>query len=294
MSFEKQTRTSHKKIAIIGLGLIGGSLGFVLKKRFPNYEVIGLSRSPAKINLAKKKAIIDWGSIHSRKVLNQADLVFICTPVSAITHWIGEAEKWGKSGMLVTDVGSTKQEIVRWAESQRFKKICFVGAHPMAGSHQSGIEFARSDLFRGSLTFVTKTPKTDSEALKKIVNFWKKISERVVVLNPSQHDRITAQISHTPHALASILLLSVSRNFLSYAASGFLDTTRIAQGDPGLWLDILMSNNLFLIQALRRHLKMVDQFIGYLKRGRKSKIFSLLKKSSMMRKKINHPPQTLV
>src|SRR3989338_9195903 len=157
-----------RKVAIIGLGLIGGSLGLVLKKRFRGIEVMAISRSSAKIKSAVRRKAIDWGSTNPEKVLPLADLVIICTPVSSIPAWIRLADKFSKYSTHVTDVGSTKGSLVRWAEKKKFNHIRFVGSHPMAGSHQSGMEYAQDSLFDGSLTFVTKTPKTDPAGLRKI------------------------------------------------------------------------------------------------------------------------------
>ncbi len=273
-----------QKIVIVGLGLIGGSLGLTFRKKNPAWEIIGLSRTSGKIRQARKKKAIDWGSTRPSEVLPKADVVFICTPVSTIPSWIARAERYCRLGTVVTDVGSTKQEIIRWVEKRSFKKISFVGSHPMAGSHQSGIDFSREDLFLDSITFVTKTPKTNPQALKKILLFWKRISKRVFLIDPTVHDQIVAQISHTPHALAALLVLSVSKKVLPFAASGFLDTTRISQGDPLMWRDILVSNRKFLARSLRRYHHLVARLIGDLEKARPDQIHRLLKQASKIRR----------
>ncbi len=276
-----------RKIAIIGLGLIGGSLGLRLKKRFPGTEVMGISRSSAKIKLARRRKAIDWGSVSPEKILSRADLVVICTPVSSIPGWIRKAETWARPETLVTDVGSTKGDLVRWAERQKFKNIIFIGSHPMAGSHHSGMKFANENLFDGSFTFVTRTPRTHPAVLKKIVTFWKKISDKVHILNPQVHDRIVSEISHAPHALAALMVLTASSASLPFAASGFLDTTRVAQGEPGLWRDIFTANRHFVLRNLREKRRHLDCFIDFLAKNQTASIYRWLQKASRTRSRLS-------
>ncbi|HNV85349.1 MAG TPA: prephenate dehydrogenase/arogenate dehydrogenase family protein [Candidatus Omnitrophota bacterium] len=273
-----------KKVTIVGIGLIGGSLGLALRKKFPGIEVIGLSRSLQKIARAKKKGLIDWGSRDPRKAFSNADLIVIATPVSLIFQWIREAEKWAKPGTVVTDVGSTKGEIVRRAEREKFRNIRFVGSHPMAGSHESGMEFAEKDLFKGSLVFVAKTRQTDSGALKAMIVFWKKICGKVIVLDPVKHDRIVADISHIPHALASLLVQNVPSRSLPFASSGFLDTTRVAQGDPRLWTDIFRTNKTSILRGLSIYRKALDRFAAGLRSRQEGILYRFLAKSSKIRR----------
>ena len=277
-----------RKVAIIGLGLIGGSLGLVLKKRFRGIEVMAISRSSAKIQLAVRRKAIDRGSTKPDKILPFADLIIICTPVSSIPSWITLAEKFAKPGTHVTDVGSTKAALIRWAERKKTHNIRFVGSHPMAGSHQSGMEYAQDSLFDGSLTFVTKTPKTDPAALKKITAFWKRISKRICVLSPSAHDKIVSEISHAPHALAAMMVLTAAPLSLPFAASGFLDTTRVAQGDPGLWRDIFEANRHFVLKNLKEKKRHLDRFIGFLAKNDTQAVHRWLQKASLTRRRLGH------
>lgn len=275
-----------RKVAIIGLGLIGGSMGLLLRRRKSEYEVIGLSRSQEKLNRAREIGVIDWGSIVPEDVLTKADLVVIATPVSLIPFWAEECERMAKPGTIVTDVGSTKRDVVCWADKKSFKKISFVGAHPMAGSHQAGIESAKEELFTDSFTFVTKTRKTDPEALKTVIGFWKKISREVILLSPEEHDRIVADISHVPHALASILIHGTPKESLPFAASGFMDTTRISQGDVHLWIDIFLSNKRFVAKGLKRQKKVLEGFIRNLESGNRDVLLKFLEKAAAVRKSL--------
>jgi prephenate dehydrogenase len=250
-------------------------------------EVIGLTRSPEKARDAENRGVVDWGTVHPREALRSADTVVIATPVSAVPHWIAEAERWVPEGTLVTDMGSAKQAIVVWADRQRFRKVRFVGAHPMAGSHESGIESARPDLFDGSFTFVTRGPHTTPSALKAAISFWRRIGERVVVIRPAEHDRIVAETSHLPHLLATLLIRGASRRYLPYAATGFMDTTRIAQGDPKLWVDIMLANRSFLLKLLGKHRRLLEGMIHLLESRNRSLLEAWLKQAAEIRKKLS-------
>ncbi|MBI4549827.1 MAG: prephenate dehydrogenase/arogenate dehydrogenase family protein [Candidatus Omnitrophica bacterium] len=280
---------SPRTIAIVGLGLIGGSLGLAFKKKFPRARVLGLSRSSAKIARAKKIKAIDGGSTDARRVLSRADLVMICTPVSKIPFWIRETERWARPGCLVTDVGSTKREIVSRAEKSGLRKIRFVGSHPMAGSHQTGLEAARKDLFRGSVCFVTRTKRSDPSAVRSVAAVWRKLAGRVVVLDPSRHDRVAAQISHLPHALAALLVVNTPLAALPFAAAGFRDSTRIAQGDPRLWKDIFLTNRAFLLRGLRKQVVSMERLMKLLKASDSASLERLLARAATIRRKMKTP-----
>src|SRR3989338_904565 len=140
---------------IIGLGLLGGSLGRALRQIFPKATVIGASRSRSKIRLAKRKGFITRGTTKLSEAVKFCDCIFICTPVDTIPKFISQIDRFARSGTMVTDVGSTKAELIRWVEKKKFKNIHFVGSHPMAGSHLTGLQHATGDLYRSSFTFVT-------------------------------------------------------------------------------------------------------------------------------------------
>src|SRR3989338_2338861 len=163
----------HATFVIVGLGLLGGSLAAAIRKHFRSAKVIAISRNPRKIAFAKKKKLIHEGfTKFSDQALRNADFVFVCSPVDTVPKLILETDRFAKPGTIVTDVGSTKSEIVRWAERRRFKRIQFVGSHPLAGSHLTGVEHARRDLFQGAFVFVTPTPKSSRQAVRSISSFW--------------------------------------------------------------------------------------------------------------------------
>jgi len=155
-------------------------------------------------------------------------------------------------GSILTDVGSTKGQIVRTLERLLPPQVAFVGAHPLTGSEQRGLEAARPDLFDGSLCVVTATPKTPRRALRLVTQLWKPLVRRVVVVAPQTHDRLLAQVSHLPHLLAFCLIEATNRGALPFAPRSFLEVTRVAKSDPDLWDDIFFSNRSALLEAMDR------------------------------------------
>lgn len=229
---------------------MGGSLAAICRKRFPKARVIGVSRNRKALKYAHHKRWIHQGIQRLEQGVTHADLIILCTPVGVIREYLKRIDRVAKPGALVTDVGSVKSEIVRWVDRQRFSRICFVGAHPMVGSHLRGITVAQDRLFEQGYTFLTKSPKTDRQACRQIMQFWKKVSLRIVEISPEKHDRIVAFISHLPHVVAACLVLSVPKKMLGFASTGFKETTRVAQGHPSIWLPIFQENTKSILKAL--------------------------------------------
>lgn len=278
------------RITIVGLGLIGGSLAAASRRAFPKARIVGVTRSRGALSYAKKRNWIDEGFRDLEKVSpppaalsrRWGDLVILCTPVDTLRGFLERLDRFAPRGTVVTDTGSVKGFLVRWAEKQQWRRITFIGAHPMAGSHERGIEHARANLFKGSLTFVT--PGRDSEMvgatqaspLRVVKHFWRKISGRVTVVPPETHDALTGEISHLPHFLASLLVASVSGASLRFATSGFLDTTRVAQADPGIWVPIFFENRKELNRALRNFEQALRRAQAILKTRDRAKLKRLL------------------
>ena len=283
---------NNKHIAIIGLGLMGGSLALALKKRFKRITIHGVSRNKVKIRSAIKNKIIDCGTCELHRLLTseKIDIIFIATPVKVVTSFISSIEKHVRYKVIVSDLGSTKSEIMRWVDRHKFKFIQFVGSHPMAGSHQSGIDAAQNDLYDNSLCFVIKTKKTPKGAFAVISRLWKALGMQTVTVKPDVHDKIVAKVSHLPHAVASMLAGTILQNnpaIIKFAGPGFFDTTRIAQSAPSLWVDIFLSNQKNVIFELNRFRKNIDSFISIIKKKDAKKLESFLNKAYMQRKKDN-------
>lgn len=236
-----------KTITIVGLGLMGGSLAAACRRKFPRARVIGVSRNASALQFALRKKWIHEGTRDLAKAACISDLIILCTPVDSLEPLLAKINQYARRGTLVTDVGSVKGKISRAA--RRFKNVSFIGAHPMAGSHARGIEAAGPDLYTDHLTFITAPKSAPGYAAVK--SFWKIISGKLAEVDPERHDEIVAQISHLPHTAASSLAMAPSQSALPFAAKGFLDSTRIAQGDASVWVPILLSNRKAVGRAFR-------------------------------------------
>ena len=252
-----------KTIAIVGLGLMGGSLAAACRKKFPKSRLIGISRDVRALRFAKKKKWVHEAAKDLRS-LASANLIILCTPVDTLKSMLVKIDKFAARGTLVTDVGSVKGEVARWARGRRFRNIQFVGSHPMTGSHERGISAARPDLYQNSFTFVTPGAKFVTGAVR---NFWRKLGSRVVVLSAEEHDKITAEISHLPHLAAVCLALTPQTKSFQHAGPGFSDATRIAQGHPSIWVPIFRSNRRSVLDALKGFQKNLRHFQKALQKG---------------------------
>lgn len=238
---------SFKQVTIVGLGLIGGSLGMAIRQKRLAQTVVGFSRKPETMKRAKARGAIDAATADLVEAVLDADLVILAAPISQIISLGQKAAKAMKPGSILTDVGSTKGEIVRALEHAVPQRVAFVGAHPIAGSELSGIDAASADIFDAGYCILTPTPRTDPAALKQVESLWKAIASRVVRMNVLSHDRRLAVGSHLPHLLAFILTAMLPKDF--EVPRSFVEMTRIAKSDPDLWIDIFASNRKALIDA---------------------------------------------
>ena len=275
-----------KRVAIIGVGLIGGSLGMAIKSRRLAEVITGLTRHRSTLISAKRHNALDQSTLDLRKAVKDADLVIIATPISRIVKIAKDIAPDLKPGCIVTDVGSVKGLIVREIEKMpriRRKEIYFVGGHPMAGSEKTGVSFAKRDLFKNTVCFLTSTPQTDQRALNKVKNLWGKIGATVEVVSPQKHDRIVAYISHLPHLLAYNLLIVTPPQYYRYAAGSFLDMTRIVSSDPQLWQDVCRMNSGEIDRLLREHNISLSQIKGLVASGRFKKLLNLFARAKSRR-----------
>lgn len=264
------------KVGIIGVGLLGGSLGLALKKQRIARSVVGLGRNESRLIRAKKKKAIDSFYLPEdwKSGLQDVEIVVICTPVRDIVPFIKKIVPWLPKGSIITDVGSTKESIVNQIDiflKKQNNTISFVGSHPMAGSEQTGIEFAKSDLFKQAVCLITPSKYTEKAAIHKISRIWKMVGGNIIYLSPSDHDRYVAAISHLPHIIAASLVDTVAtlnkkdNLLLHLAAGGFKDITRIASSSPELWRDICLENKksiLDVLQLFEKELKVIKQAIS--------------------------------
>jgi prephenate dehydrogenase len=282
-----KTMLQNKKIVIVGLGLMGASLGLAVRKAHPRAKVIGLSRTLETIHAARGKGVIHWGSTNLHEVIPQADFVVICTPVHTLASFIAEIDRFARKGTVVTDVGSAKEDVVNWADRQNFKNIRFVGSHPMAGSHERGLKAARPALYKDALCFVVHGKKTDRRALQRVVYFWKTICRDVHVIDSKLHDKVVAQVSHLPHVLSSLLVAGTDTKHLPFVGPGFRDTTRIAKGNPELWHEIIRENRTNIERELKGFKKSIDTFLKDLQADKNERILHLLESAAKKRNKLD-------
>lgn len=240
------------RVTIVGLGLIGGSLGMAIRRVRLAREVVGVSRTPSTSLLAKEGGAIDLIATTPARAVRDADLVILATPVETIIPCAKQVARSMRPGSILTDVGSCKQDIVHTLERQLPHHVSFVGAHPLAGSERRGIQAANPRLFEGSLCIVTKTARTNPRAAQVIKRLWAPLVRRVLVMTPERHDRLLAAVSHLPHLIAFCLTRAAPDDSLAIAPRSFLEVTRIAKSDPDLWDDIFLSNRAALLQAMAR------------------------------------------
>jgi prephenate dehydrogenase len=237
------------RLAIVGCGLLGGSLGMAARARGLCAEVIGVGRSSETLDEASRLGAITRAATDLKAGVAEADLVVLCTPVRHIISILPAVLAAVKPGAIVTDVGSTKLTIVQKAEELcRGTKALFVGSHPMAGAEKSGIRHAKETLYSGTNCFVTKTAATDLQAFARVCQFWEALDTRVVIARPERHDHLVALVSHLPHLVAVALVRTVQatgedKNLMKgIVGNGFRDSTRIARSSAEIWDDIWGEN----------------------------------------------------
>lgn len=269
ISLRAISMTAFKNITIVGVGMIGGSLGLAIKRKFPHVTITGISSEGA-LEGALKTNAIDYGFAKSEleKGLAEADLVFLCNPIAKILDLIPNVANAVKNGVLVTDVGSTKRTIVDCA-NQCFKgQKYFLGGHPMAGSEGRGIQHADALLFENSIYVLTPQQNIPVSITQHFGNLLESIGAKVLFINPITHDKVAAAISHLPQILAVTLVNLVAKYekdspfYLKLAAGGFRDMTRIASSPYDIWKDILDTNH-------NEISKFIDEFIVTLRHNQK-------------------------
>jgi prephenate dehydrogenase len=237
-------------VAIVGVGLIGGSVGLALRARGVAKRVVGIGRDAARLEEARTLGAVDVTATSLADGVAEADVVVVCTPVSRIASDVRAAAAAAPAGALITDAGSTKRDIVAVIEAEDRARRTFVGAHPIAGSERKGAAHARADLFRGRACVLTPTDRTPDDRLERARDFWEGVGCRVTTMSPAAHDEALALTSHLPHALAAALAATVPADRLPLAAGAYRDGTRVAGADPELWAAILLANRGPLLEAM--------------------------------------------
>ena len=257
-----------RRMAIIGVGLIGGSLARILREKGEVGEVVGIGRGAANLARAVELGVIDRYEHDPAAGVAGADLVFLATPVCTIADIVRQIAPALAPGCVVTDGGSAKGEIVAACEPLMPPGTFFVGGHPIAGTEKSGVEASFATLYQGRRCIITPTQRTDPAALAKVVNMWELAGSEVALMDVVKHDRVLAAVSHLPHMVAYSLVNAVGEydgcdeKIIKYSAGGFRDFTRIASSDPVMWRDIALQNRASILE-------MMDYFADYFARLRR-------------------------
>jgi prephenate dehydrogenase len=251
------------RLAVVGVGLLGGSVAKAARARGRAREIVGIGRDEGRLEAALRDGTLDRITTDLAAGLRGADLVVLAAPVLVIERQLEAVAAALEPGALLTDVGSTKTSIVRAADGLAASRAFhFVGSHPMAGSERAGYAVARPDLFEGATVIVTPTPATSAAATKDITVFWEGLGGRVSQLDPVTHDRVVAAISHLPHLTAYATVAGAHRfepSALHFAARGFRDTTRVAASDPVVWQEIFHGNREALLASVQSFREALDQ-----------------------------------
>lgn len=276
-------------IAVFGPGLMGGSLLMALRQRAPGLRLGAWARRGEAITQLESRGLIDFGGVEAAGVAASAGMLVLCVPVErmeALARSIGESVV---PDAVVTDVGSVKTGLVAGLESIFSGRGHFVGSHPMCGSEEGGLDAARADLYEGALCVVTPTSRSRGEAVCSVEALWKTVGARVVEMDPREHDRAAALVSHVPHLVAALLVELVRSGkpeFHALCAGGFRDTTRIASGSPDLWAGILSSNRPEVIAGLRGFENLAAEVRTLLERDNTAGLREFLAKAAAHRSRI--------
>jgi prephenate dehydrogenase len=243
------------RIAIIGIGLMGGSFALALKEHGYKGKIIGIGRRPINLRKAKKLGIIDEYTTDPKSGVRSADLVILCTPVGQFEGIINNIKNDLKEGTIVSDLGSVKARLVKMLHSKMPSGVHFVGAHPIAGRECSGLNGARHDLFVGAKCIITPVDGTNPRAVAVVKRIWKSIGAIPIIMSPEEHDMVYAAVSHLPHVVAYSLVNTITDlryDILKFSGKGFRDMTRIALSPTEIWRDICIFNRKEILKMLRR------------------------------------------
>ncbi|MCA9006140.1 MAG: prephenate dehydrogenase [Planctomycetaceae bacterium] len=249
-----------KTIGVIGVGLLGGSIAAAARQRNLAETILGAGRNPSRMRAAQQAGLLDRGTTNIAETAAQSDLVIVCTPVNQIVQFIQTVAQNSRPGTIITDVGSTKQKIFKQLKGTLPAGVTFVASHPLAGSEKSGFEFSDQNLFQDRPCVITPEESVPAEAVSRVRQFWEALGMHVLQTTPEQHDLILAETSHLPHVVASALAATLAAENTRYTSTGFRDTTRIAGGDPALWIEILLSNRDAIVTSLDKYAQSLQQF----------------------------------
>ena len=277
------------KVTLIGVGLLGGSLGLAIKEKGLAARVEGYVRRSASVAECLRHGVVDHATRELLRAVEGADWVVLCTPIAQMRALTQQMLPALKPGAILTDVGSVKETVVQQLEPlARAAGAFFVGSHPMAGTEKMGVSAARANLFENAVCVVTPTPGSQAEAVEKTVACWTRIGMRVIHLAPDRHDELVSRSSHLPHIVAAelanyVLSPAHSPEQTVLCASGFRDTTRIASGSPEMWRDIALANRKHLTRVLGVFIEDLEEFRLALDKGDEKLVAEFFEKAKQRR-----------
>jgi cyclohexadieny/prephenate dehydrogenase len=275
-------------LAIVGVGLLGGSIALAARRRGVAERISGVDRRPETLRRAVRDGMLDETFSDLAPAAEKADFLVFCTPVDCIAAQVVEASKHCRPGTLLTDVGSTKADIVRTVGCRLPQGVEFIGSHPLAGSEKHGPEHASAHLLEGRLALVTPTAETTDDALLRLRDFWTALGARVQAMDADEHDRALALTSHLPHLLSSALAGVLPPEWYGLTATGFRDTTRLAAGEPKLWSAIFDANRTHVLAALDRLEAQLRLFRETLEHEDRNALENLLRQGKEIRDDLAH------
>ena len=282
------------KVAIIGVGLLCGSISLACKKFAVAEERIGYGRNRETLEQAQKAGVIDVIGEDLKSTVQDADLVVLCAPVGALVTLAEQVLSAVKPGCILTDVGSVKGSVVQNISSLLPEQIYFVGSHPIAGGEQSGFQAASAELLDGAKCIVTPDESIPHEVMDKVTAFWQAIGMQVISLSSEEHDWIYGAVSHLPHIVAYALMNTIGEtrtkshdNVISFSGSGLRDCTRIAASNPVMWRDICVSNKTVLLQLIDQFEKTLGEMRTWIETDNSSELENSFDMANEYRRNIN-------
>ena len=287
-------------VSIIGVGMIGGSFGLALKKKRLARQVVGIGRHIHKLKEAKRLGAIDSYTTDFARGVKDSDIVMAATPVGKIPLIVKRILPHLKDGCIITDVGSTKEKVVKKVQEilskssgrGRRPKVSFIGGHPMAGSEKQGVRNARADIFSGTTCVLTPVDRSGEKAVKVVAGLWKGMGARTLLLKPEEHDYLVGYTSHLPHVLAFTLANLIGRvrkrdpRASRIIAGSISDMTRIAASNPEMWIDICLSNSKAISESINVTVKYLKKFKKSIEKRKKKELQDIFQKGRLARRKL--------
>ncbi|UVT15505.1 MAG: prephenate dehydrogenase/arogenate dehydrogenase family protein [Nitrospira sp.] len=285
-----------RQVAIIGVGLIGGSLGMILRRKALADHVVGVGRRVENLKTAVALGAIDRYVADPQEGVRGSDLVILATPVDTYERHLREWAHCLAPGAIVSDVGSVKGTLVERSESAMPMGVHFVGAHPIAGKEKTGVAAGSDQLFKGARCILTPTKRTDTTALERVKQLWEETGSILLSMDPHLHDQILGAVSHLPHVVAFALMNALaelrdqqlpSLDLAGHSGGGLRDTTRIAASSPEMWRDIFLWNRDNVVSYIDRYGRALDELKQLIEAGDAAGIEKVLERAKGEREKLN-------